>query len=97
MLLASESVAEAKIELAADKAVAFEMIAQASDEDIENKTMTAPWDPSKRPLGDWITQSIEHLVSHKAQLYYYLKLQGTDVNTGHLYGGESVSPTLTID
>lgn len=82
----SESVAEAKVELAADKAVAFEMIAQASDEEIEKKTMTAPWDPSERPLGDWITQSIVHLVSHKAQLYYYLKLQGADVNTGHLWG-----------
>ena len=28
----------------------------------------------------------EHLAQHKAQLFYYLKLQGKDVNTMHLYG-----------
>jgi hypothetical protein len=29
---------------------------------------------------------IGHLAQHKAQLFYYLKLQGKPVHTGHLYG-----------
>jgi len=29
---------------------------------------------------------IGHLATHKAQLFYYLKLQGKPVNTGHLWG-----------
>ena len=29
---------------------------------------------------------VGHLANHKAQLFYYLKLLGKDVNTMHLYG-----------
>ena len=29
---------------------------------------------------------IGHLSTHKNQLFYYLKLQGLPVHTGHLYG-----------
>ena len=29
---------------------------------------------------------VEHLATHKAQLFYYLKLQGKDVDTMHLWG-----------
>jgi hypothetical protein len=29
---------------------------------------------------------VEHLAQHKGQLFYYFKLQGKPVNTGHLWG-----------
>jgi len=29
---------------------------------------------------------VNHLLSHKGQLFYYLKLQGREVNTMHLWG-----------
>jgi hypothetical protein len=29
---------------------------------------------------------VGHLNQHKGQLFYYLKLQGKDVNTMHLWG-----------
>jgi len=37
-------------------------------------------------LGKHLLQMVQHLVQHKTQLYYYLKLMGRPVNTGHLYG-----------
>ena len=80
------SVTEAKSALAADKALTFALIEQAGDDDLETKLVTAPWDPQPRPLGAQIGGAIEHLTAHKAQLFYYLKLQGVDVNTGHLWG-----------
>jgi len=81
-----DTVAEARDALVADKALTFELIDGAGDDDLENKQVTAPWDPRPRTLGAQISGAIEHLVAHKAQLFYYLKLQGVDVNTGHLWG-----------
>jgi hypothetical protein len=80
------SVAEAKELIAKDKVVALEMLAQCSEDDLSNKTATAPWDPTPLVLGHRILQMIDHLKQHKAQLFYYLKLQGKPVNTGHLWG-----------
>jgi len=80
------SVAEAKDLLAKDKVVALEMVAQCGEEDLANKTATAPWDPTPLVLGHRILQMVEHLKQHKSQLFYYLKLQGTPVNTGNLWG-----------
>jgi hypothetical protein len=37
-------------------------------------------------LGPRLAQMVDHLVLHKAQLFYYLKLQGKPVHTGHLWG-----------
>ncbi len=62
------------------------MIARAGENDLANKTVTAPWDPTPRPLGYRLNEMIDHLISHKAQLFYYLKLQGKPVNTGNLWG-----------
>lgn len=83
---AVSSLDEAQAKLAADKKLAFDVIGNVSEDDLNNRKMTAPWDPTERPLGDWIMESIEHLVAHKSQLFYYLKLQGADVNTRHLWG-----------
>ena len=80
------SVAEAKELIAKDKAVALEMVAQCTDDNLANKIATAPWDPTPLVLGHRILQMVDHLKQHKAQLFYYLKLQGQPVNTGHLWG-----------
>lgn len=81
------SVEEARRALAADKKVALNMIAKAGEADLATKAATAPWNPKKaRPLGYWLLDMVAHLASHKSQLYYYLKLQGKPVHTGHLWG-----------
>lgn len=83
-MLAAESVAAAREGLAADKQVALEMI-EAAAERMDEPT-PAPWDPRPISLGLRILGMINHLNNHKAQLFYYLKLQGRPVNTMHFYG-----------
>lgn len=84
---AVESMAQARKLLAADKAVALEMVARAGEEDLASKQVSAPWVPGMEyALGKHLLQMVQHLVQHKTQLYYYLKLMGRPVNTGHLYG-----------
>ena len=85
-LPAVSSVEEAKQLLAADKQVALEMLAGASEEDLTTKITKAPWDPMDFPLGVRMLQMVDHLKQHKGQLYYYLKLQDEQVNTGDLWG-----------
>jgi uncharacterized damage-inducible protein DinB len=85
-LLTVESVTEAKELIAKDKAVALEMVAQSSEDDLANKIATAPWDPAELVLGHRILQMVDHLKQHKGQLFYYLKLQGKPVNTSNLWG-----------
>lgn len=80
-----ESVAAAKQVLAADKQLALSMLGDVTAEDLERPT-PAPWDPSEVPLGQRLLQMVDHLKHHKAQLFYYLKLQGNPVNTTHLWG-----------
>jgi len=82
-----DSVAEAKRLLAEDKRLALAMIAKAGEEGLTGKSVSAPWDPQKLPLGRRLLQMITHLAQHKAQLFYYLKLQGKPVNTTHLWAG----------
>lgn len=81
-----KSVAEAKKLLARDKEIALDMLATCSENDLANKTASAPWDPTELTLGYRLLQMVEHLKYHKAQLFYYLKLQGKPVNTGNLWG-----------
>lgn len=81
-----ESVAEAKKLLAMDKQLALDMVAACSEDDLSNKTVSAPWDPRKMILGYSLLQMVDHLKQHKSQLFYYLKLQGKPVNTGNLWG-----------
>lgn len=81
-----KSVAEARKALAADKALALAMIAEAGEKDLGTKKVTAPWDPTEHLLGEQLLGMVGHLANHKAQLFYYLKLQGKPVHTGHMYG-----------
>jgi len=85
-LPAVKSVAEAKKLLAEDKVVALEMLARSTERDLVQRMVTAPWEKSERMLGRRLLEMVGHLNSHKAQLFYYLKLQGKPVNTGHLWG-----------
>lgn len=80
------SVAEAKKLLAADRKRALEMLEKCNEDKLANEIATAPWDPSEMILGHRLLQMIGHLNQHKGQLFYYLKLQGKSVNTGHLWG-----------
>ena len=84
---AVETVAEAVDQLSADKTLAYEMIERAGEEDLEHKMQAAPWNPEvKVPLGRHLLGMVGHLESHKAQLFYYLKLMGHPVHTGNLWG-----------
>ena len=77
------SLAEAEAKLAADKKLAFDVFEETTENDLSNRTIIVPWDPTERSLGDWLMESFEHLVTHKSPLFYYLKLQGANVNTRH--------------
>lgn len=83
---AAPSVAEAKKLLAADKQVALAMLEKVTEDDLATKPAPAPWDPSDTKLGPRLNGMIGHLMAHKNQLFYYLKLQGKPVNTHTLYG-----------
>ena len=79
-------IAEVRQKLAADKALAIQMVEQSGEEKLDQEMVAAPWDPTQRQLGMQLSMMVGHLAQHKDQLFYYLKLQGNDVNTGHLYG-----------
>ncbi|MBN1826140.1 MAG: DinB family protein [Candidatus Eisenbacteria bacterium] len=80
------SVAEAKKMLSEDRKVAREALGSTSEGDLSSKKAPAPWNPTPMILGHRLHQMILHLVLHRAQLFYYLKLQGKPVHTGHLWG-----------
>ena len=82
------SVAETKKLLAEDKALALQTIDQTGEVELVNRKLAAPWAPGHEySLGWHFHQMIQHLGLHKAQLFYYLKLQGKAVNTADLWGG----------
>ncbi len=80
-----DSVSEAKRLLMEDKQLALDILAKCDEKKLADETVTAPWDPKEVILGLRLLQMVEHLNSHKSQLFYYLKLQGKPVNTGHLW------------
>jgi hypothetical protein len=82
----AKNVAAARKLLAADKVVALAMIKKAGEKNLAGKLVGAPWNPEPRPLGQQCLHMVEHLQSHRSQLFYYLKLQGVPVHTGSLWG-----------
>jgi hypothetical protein len=82
------SVEEALKLLAADKKVALATIAEAGEETLDTKEITMPWGTSG-VAGKLLMDMIGHLHGHRAQLFYYLKLQGKPVNTHDMYGMSS--------
>jgi uncharacterized damage-inducible protein DinB len=81
-----DSVATARKELADDKQLTLAMLAEVSDEDLDQKPAPAPWDPRPMMLGQRLLAMVQHITQHKGQLFYYLKLQGKPVNSGDLWG-----------
>ncbi len=85
-LPASPSVADAVEKTEADRKLTAGLLAELSDDDFDNRIVTAPWDPTEQPLWNQLFMMVEHQINHKASLFAYLKLLGVEVNTGHLYG-----------
>jgi len=84
---AVKTVAEARKKLAADKQLALDTIAKVGEEGLHSTMTEAPWAPGvKKCLGQHASEMVGHLAQHKAQLFYYLKLQGKPVHTGTLWG-----------
>ena len=65
---------------------AGDKLEKVSEADLSGKITVAPWSPVEMILGQHLLHMVDHLKSHKSQLYYYLKLQGKPVNTGNLWG-----------
>lgn len=81
-----ESVEKARKLLAEDKTIALQTIDEAGEGNLSNKVMAAPWAPGiEYALGRHLLLMVRHLDTHKAQLFYYLKLQGKPVNTMDLW------------
>jgi hypothetical protein len=86
-LPAIDSVQQARGLLVEDKALALRMLARAGELELADRQVAAPWSPGVvRPLGWHFWQMVRHLEAHKAQLFYYLKLQGKHVSTADLWG-----------
>jgi hypothetical protein len=81
------SVDEALKLLAADKALCMKLLSEVSDDRLLNERSSPPWGGHERALFQHCNEMIWHLGQHKGQLFYYLKLQGKDVNTMTLWMG----------
>ncbi len=79
------SVSEAKEFLAEDRRLAFDTLAGCNEDTLANQVSKDPWDSAEMILGHRLLHMVAHLNHHKAQLFYYLKLQGKPVNTSHLW------------
>jgi hypothetical protein len=75
--------------LAEDRALTLELLSGVADDRLVGERSVAPWGGEERALLQHCNECIWHLGQHKGQLFYYLKLQGQDVNTMDLWmGGE---------
>jgi hypothetical protein len=83
-----ESPSQALERLDDDRHRAMEVLDGLREADLVDRTVVAPWQKEGHPLGYQLSAMIDHLHSHKSQLFYYLKLQGQPVHTGHLWGME---------
>ena len=80
------SVGQALQLLAEDRCLALRCIAAVDDAELFGRRVAAPWGGGERPLFQQLLHMIAHLVQHKGQLFYYLKLMGKDVGTADLWG-----------
>ena len=69
-----------------DKALAFKCLNEVEESDLLSNKLVAPWGGKEMSLFQHLLVMIAHLVQHKGQLFYYLKLMGKDVDTGDLWG-----------
>ena len=80
------SIAEALEKMEGDRQLTAQILADLSEEDYQNRLVTAPWNPQEKPLWQQLLYMVEHQVNHKATLFAYLKHMGVKVNTLNLYG-----------
>lgn len=85
-LPAADSVDAALKVLAADRRDAMTYLGEAGEDALLTRRLSAPWGGPEMTLFQHLYSMIHHLGQHKGQLFYYLKLQGKDVNTMHLWG-----------
>ena len=76
---------EALAALAADEETFFKTLAEAGEARLDGDRLTAPWGGPELTLGEHLLTCVQHLNTHKAQLFYYLKLMGKPVNTMSLW------------
>jgi len=77
---------EALAALAADHAAFLAAVAEAGEERLASERTSPPWGGPEMNLGGHLLTCIDHLQVHKAQLFYYLKMQGKPVGTEVLWG-----------
>lgn len=80
-----DSVEQAFKLLAEDKILAMHCIDEVEECDLLSKKMTAPWGGPEVSMFQQLLLMVAHLVQHKGQLFYYLKLMGRDVGTVDLW------------
>lgn len=86
-LPSASSVAEALRLLAEDRTLAMKLFSEVSEDRLLNERSAPPWGGPERTLYQHLNEMIWHLGQHKGQLFYYLKLQGKDVNSMNLWMG----------
>ena len=69
-----------------DKNLAINCIQEVDEADWLSRKIMAPWGVREMSLFQQILNMLAHLVQHKGQLFYYLKLMGKEVNTADLWG-----------
>ena len=79
------SVRQALDLLQEDRCLALRCLAAVDDGELFGRRVAAPWGGGERPLFQQLLHLIAHLVQHKGQLFYYLKLMGKDVSTADLW------------
>ncbi len=85
-LPSTSSAAASQAALLSDKALILGAIDKAGEDRLSNEMGNAPWNPEPRSLGYNLLECLLHIGIHKAQLFYYLKLQGKPVHTGNMWG-----------
>jgi hypothetical protein len=85
-LPAVQSVDEALELLSRDREIAMAQLDGLDEATLLGDRVPAPWGGRPLTLFQHLYNMIGHLGQHKGQLFYYLKLQGQDVNTVDLYG-----------
>jgi len=85
-LPAVHSVQEALDLLAEDRRVTVTCIRAAGESNLLSRRTTAPWGGRELSLFQQLLEMLKHLVQHKGQLFYYLKLMGKTVDSHDLWG-----------
>lgn len=81
-----ENVEQALKILKDDQKLATRCLNDVDESELLSRRLVAPWGGLEMSLFQHLLMMIAHLVQHKGQLYYYLKLMGKDVDSSDLWG-----------